>query len=139
MCVCVCVYVCSGMQACLCGCLTDLVSKTEVGQKVNRSRMEQIEKEWLSNHPNHFSFFFFTILPCMLQLCCFFGPARKCWKGSVWGGGRVRSPCCWPLGWEDRGETLGPLSQPHLFILLFASDIWFTHSPHLERRTVLPF
>lgn len=74
------------------------------------SRMEQTEKEWLSNHPNHFLLFPPTILlhaPAVLLLWA----SQNVFGGGVfWGGGRVRSLCYWPLGWEDRKETLGPLS-----------------------------
>ena len=43
---------CRGMQECLRGYLTDLVSKSEVGQNVNQSWVEQLEREWISNHAN---------------------------------------------------------------------------------------
>ncbi len=139
------------MQVCLRGCLTDLVSKSGVGQNVNQSRMEQMkEMEWLSNHPNHF-FSFSLFSCCMLQLCCFSGPARKCWRRSVWGGGRVKSPCCWPLGWEGSWEErhsahcdssiywvlISLLAEP------FISNIWFGQSAPARTlfiwNTVLPF
>lgn len=66
------------MQFYLCGCLTDLVSKSETGQNVNQSRME-IEREWLSNHPNLFLSFFFSPLfsSCVLQLCCSFWASQE--------------------------------------------------------------
>lgn len=73
------------MQACLCGCLTDLVSKTEVGQKVNRSRMEQIEKEWLSNHPNHFSFFFLHYSPVHAPAVLFLWASQEVLEGECLG------------------------------------------------------
>lgn len=76
-----CVCVCSGMQVCLRGCLTDLVSKSRVGQNVNQSRMEQIEKEWLSNHPNHF-FFSSHYSPAACSSCA----AALGQPGSVGGG-----------------------------------------------------
>lgn len=91
--------VCSGMCVCLCGCLTDSVSKSEVGQHVNQSRMEQTEQEWLSNHPNHFLLHLLRFPPLsrcsVLQLCCCFSPARKCFgveagwghqAGGLWDG-----------------------------------------------------
>lgn len=71
--------VCSGMQVCLRGCLTDLVSNSEVGQNVNHSGMEQIEKEWLSNHPNRF---FFHCSPAACSSCA----AALSQPGSVGGG-----------------------------------------------------
>lgn len=71
--------VCSGMQVCLRGCLTDLVSNSEVGQNVNHSGMEQIEKEWLSNHPNRF---FFHCSPAACSSCA----AALGQPGSVGGG-----------------------------------------------------
>ena len=64
------------------GCLTDLVSNSEVAQNVNQSRMEQIEREWLSNHPNHFLFFFFHYSPAACSSCA----AALGQPGSVGGG-----------------------------------------------------
>ncbi len=68
-------------------------SKTEFGQNVNQSRMEQIKKEWLSNHPNHFLFFF---APLLLQSSCAV-LARKCRRGEC-------------LGWRQGEVTV--LSAP---------------------------
>lgn len=110
---------CSGMHVFLRGCLTDLVSKSEVGQNVDRSRMEQTGEEWLSNHPKSLSSSYFPHYPPAACSSCAaaLGQPGSVWRGSVWGGGTVRSPCCWPLGWEDRGETLGPVSQLYLLTL----------------------
>ena len=75
----------------------------------------------------------------MPQLCSSFLVSQEVLEGEcVWGGGRVRSPCCWPLGWvdnwEERGETPSPLLQLHLFIPYLIVS-WALHRPH---STVCP-
>lgn len=84
---CVFVCMCSGMHVFLRGCLTDLVSKSEVGQNVDQSRMEQTGDEWLSNHPNPFLLLFFppTILLLHAPAVLLLWASQEVFDGGVFG------------------------------------------------------
>lgn len=111
---CMCVH--SGMWACVCGCLTDLVSGEEVRQNVKdgASRAGMVKQSFL-----------LPILP-VLQLCCRFPPARKCFFGVEAGW---RSACRRPPGTGGRTEKKSSSFLPQSPSPLYISSIPASAAP----------